>query len=78
MRPVVVGDAGVEAAIRMLSGQLFGLFLKSVLEKVGDLFGCSEIISYLCTRKKGQVSSSCKRHASLAQLVEQLTLNQWV
>ena len=64
------GEASVEAVVRP--------FLTSVLEKVGDLFGCSEIMSYLCTRKKGQVSSSCKRHASLAQLVEQLTLNQWV
>ena len=74
-RPVVVrlvvgGVASVEAVVRP--------FLKSVLEKMGDLFGCSEIMNYLCTRKKGQVSSSCKRHASLAQLVEQLTLNQWV
>ena len=49
MRPVVVrlvveGEASVEAVVRH--------FLKSVLEKMGDLFGCSEIMSYLCTRKK--------------------------
>ena len=41
------------------------------LKKVGKSFGGNKISSYLCTRKTENV-------APLAQLVEQLTLNQWV
>ena len=56
--------------------------MQSLCKKVGEKFGGFQKSLYLCTRnseiKQPSNSEAQQGHASLAQLVEQLTLNQWV